>query len=375
MTEARAASSPVRPVLPGREASAEAAPAAPPSRVRLDAIDAARGVALVGMMMINIGVVRSQTWVDRVWTIPFGRASVLFVALAGVGMTLFLSSRRHGTRRWPVVVWRTVVLLLGGLALQLLTPAVGVILPTYGVLFLGALLWVRLPDRALAALTVLVLFAGPVLVLAHQLPDQHETRAGTLTDDPGTVIHSLVLSGPFPLLVWVVPFLAGMWLGRRDLRDPVTHRRLMLAGGVAAVGAFAVAQVSAMLLGARADRGWTRLLTGAAHGQMPLWLVSSIGSAAFVLGLLLWAWPRIRSWAMPVADLGRLALTLYVAHVLVIAAMGGRIESRLVGIPVTVALVAASTVAATLWVRRFGVGPLERVLRATWLTDRAGAGR
>lgn len=346
-------------------------PDSTPRRGRLDAVDAARGVALIGMMMINIGTVSTATVLDRIWTLPFGRASILFVTLAGVGMTLFLTSPRHSSRRWPVVLWRTSVLLLGGLALQLLTPAVGVILPTYGFLFLGALLWVRLPDRVLLALTSVMLVLGPVLVLAHQLPGEHKTKAATLTDDPGTVVHSLFLSGPFPVLVWVVPFLAGMWLGRRDLRDPRVHRRLMVLGGSAAVLGLVAAQVSAALLGARADSGWTRLLTGAAHGQMPLWLVSSVGSAGFVIGLLSWAWPRVRSWAMPLADLGRLALTLYVAHVLLIAAMGGRIDSRLVGIPVTIGLVVVFGVVATVWVRRVGVGPLERVLRATWLTERS----
>jgi len=166
-----------------------------------------------------------------------------------------------------------------------------------------------------------------------------------------------------------VPFLVGMWLGRRDLRSARVQHTLIVAGGVAATVAFVASQASAALLGAEADTGWPRLLTGAAHGQMPLWLVSSVGSAAFVIGLLLWAWPRICRWALPLAHVGQLAFTLYVAHFLVIAAMGGRIDSRVVGAPVTVGLFVAFTVAATLWVRSLGTGPLERILRAGWLTN------
>lgn len=336
---------------------------------RLEAIDAARGLALIGMMMINLGTVRSEGWFNTLWTLPFGRASILFVVLAGLGMSLFFASRRQYARRWPVLMWRALIFLVGGLALQILTPAVSVILPTYGVLFLAALLWDRLSDRALAAFTILMLVVGPVVVQGHQIPGEHKTRMPTLGEAPSTVIHSLFLSGAYPLFVWVVPFLAGMWLGRRDLRDRQLQRRLMLGGAAASVLAFVASQVSSLLLGAEADFGWKRLLTGAAHGQMPLWLVSSIGSAAFVIGAALWFWPKVRSRSLPLAYVGQLAFTLYVTHFLVIAAMGGRIDSRLVGVPVTIGLVLAFTAAATLWLRHWGVGPLERMLRARWLTD------
>ncbi|WP_084108457.1 DUF418 domain-containing protein [Knoellia aerolata] len=353
------------------EAHASVSPPQSPPRhtTRLLAIDAARGLALIGMMMINLGTVRSDGWFNKVWTLPFGRASILFVMLAGLGMSLFLSSRRSHAHRWPVLVWRALIFLMLGLALQVLTPAVSVILPTYGVLFLGALLWRRLPGRALVAAAAAMLVIGPIVVLAHQIPGEHKTRMPTLGESPGTILHSLFLSGAYPLLVWVVPFLVGMWLGRQDLRNVALQHRLVVGGAVAAAVAFVIGQASAWMLGARADSGWARLLTGAAHGQMPLWLVSSIGSASFVVGSALLLWPRMSKWALPLAYVGQLAFTLYVAHFFFIAAMGGRIESRLVGVPVTIALVLLFAAAATLWVRRWGTGPLERVLRATWLAN------
>ena len=263
----------------------------------------------------------------------------------------------------------------GGLTLQLLTPAVSVILPTYGALFLAALVWRRLPDRWLLGLAGILLIVGPVLFQAHQNPVQHENRMPSLADSPGTLLHALVLSGPYPLFVWVVPFLMGMWIGRQELRDSRFQRRMMVGGGIAAVLGFSIGQVTSAVFGTQADSGWTRLLTGAAHGQMPLWLVSSIGSAVLAAGALLLFWPRISGWLLPLAHVGQLAFTLYVAHFFVIAAMGGRVDSRLVGIAVTLALLTVFTVAATLWVRRFGLGPLERLLRASWIANisRGGA--
>ena len=339
-----------------------------PNARRLISLDAARGVALFGMVMINLSVVRTDTVLDRVWTVPFGRASILFVVLAGVGVTLFLGARRAEARRWPVLAWRAAVFAVLGLSLQLLTPAVSVILPSYGLLFVGALLWHRLPDRALAIVIVGALVVGPVLFQVHQNPGQHETRMPTLLDPPGPLLHSLFLSGPYPLVVWVVPFLCGMWLGRRELRAQRVQRRLVVYGGGATVLALVAAQLAADLLGRSPDAGWGRLLTGAAHGQMPLWLVSSVGSAAFVIGAMMLLWPKVERWARPLAHVGQLAFTLYVAHFLVIAAIGGRIDSRVPGIAITVVLLAAFTVAATWWVRSKGTGPLERLLRGRWLT-------
>lgn len=337
------------------------------SRHRIPAVDAARGTALFGMVMINVGVVRTDGWLDRLWTIPFGRASILFVVLAGVGMSMFFTSRSRDARRWPVLTWRALIFVVGGLSLQLLTPAVSVILPTYGAMFLGALLWRRLPDRLLLALAGVMLVVGPALFQAHQNPAQHENRMPTLTDSLGPLLHSLVLSGPYPLVVWVVPFLLGMWIGRQDLREAAVHRRMIVWGGMAAVIGFGVSQVSEAFLGTQADAGWTRLLTGAAHGQMPLWLVSSVGSAAFVIGALMLNWPKVTRWLHPLAAVGQLAFTLYVLHFFAIAAMGGRIDDRLLGIAVTVVLLGFFTAAATFWVRRYGSGPLERLLRARWM--------
>ncbi len=346
---------------------ASAAPPPTASSPRLGAIDAARGVALVGMMMINILTVRADGWFNKLWTIPLGRASVLFVLLAGLGMTLFLRSRQGQRSRAVLLGWRAAIFFLGGLSLQILTPAVSVILPTYGVLFLGALLWHRLSTKVLGGVALTMLVLGPVIVQGHQNTGEHKSRMPSLLDSPGDVLHSLFLSGAYPILVWVVPFLVGMLLARQDLRSRELHLRLIRWGATAAVLAFVAGQITTAALGTELESGWPRLLTGTAHSQMPLWLISSVGSAVFVLGVLLWAWPRLHRAARPLADLGRLAFTFYVAHFLVIAALGGRIDVRVVGVPITVGLVLVFGIFATVWVRRLGIGPLERALRASWL--------
>lgn len=134
---------------------------------RLHAIDAARGVALAGMIVINVGPTSPETLAERLYLLPYGRASILFVVVAGIGMGLFLRSRRTGLRPWPTLTWRAVLLVLGGLALQRMTDDIGVILPIYGVLFACAPALQRLAGRALIATAGLLTFAGPALLVAH----------------------------------------------------------------------------------------------------------------------------------------------------------------------------------------------------------------
>ncbi|GGC16153.1 DUF418 domain-containing protein [Cellulomonas carbonis] len=343
-------------------------PAHAPPR-RLLGIDAARGIALLGMIVVNVGPVEGEGALHRLYLLPYGRASVLFVVIAGIGMGFMLRSRRGERRRWPTVAWRAGLLLVGGLALQLVTDDVSVILPVYGVLFLLALVLQRAPTSLLLGLALTMTLVGPVLYVGHVVLEggEHLTEPLELGDPVGTVLHGLVLSGRYPLVTWCVPFLVGLWLARLDLRDADVLRRMMLWGGLLAVAGFALSQVSRSALGREADVGLGRLLTGAAHGQMPLWLVSSVAGAVFVVGLMVVVAPRVPRLAAPLADAGGLALTLYVLHVLVLAAVKPPDGFTLAqGMAVSLALSVSFLVAAVGWRRLVGTGPLEVLLRASW---------
>ncbi|WP_181009928.1 DUF418 domain-containing protein [Ornithinimicrobium sufpigmenti] len=320
------------------------------------------------MIIVNVGPLPATSFLHRLYLLPYGRASVLFVTVAGLGMGYLLTSRRD--RLWPDLLWRVVLLFTLGLALQTMTDRVSIILQTYAVLFLFApLLW-RLPSRALAAVAAIVMVLGPGLIVYHDLvhPWHKGLQGVSVTTPPDDLVFSLTLSGPYPLASWTVPFIVGLLLARVDLRRAQTTWRMVVWGAVAAVGGAAVAYANYAVLGERADTGPLRLLTGVAHGQMPLWLISSVGGAVLVIGACLrWqtAAPRIRS---VLADTGRFAFTAYVLHVVILALImpadgftpGG-------GIFVATALNAVIVGAAGLWSKTGRPGPLEWLLRKPWL--------
>lgn len=350
----------------------------PTTTARVVALDAARAVAILGMLVVNVGPRDDSGAAAMVIRAAHGRASLLFVLLAGIGVSLLTRrARQGGPTRWGTLVWRSALLLAAGLALQLLDHDVKVILPTYAVLFLVAVAATRLPDVGLLAGAGVATAVGPLVWIAGQRRAEFDMEPATLTSSPTDVLSSVLLTGPYPVVTWVAPFLLGMWLGRRDLTDRTLQVRLAAVGAVAAVGGMAASRALVGLVGQPAEEvGPDRLVSAVAHSQMPLWLVSGTGSAMLVVALALILVPRVAGLARPLVAVGQLSLTVYVAHLVVIAALvrpgpGSAAE----GLVVSLLIGVAATAFAVVWRARFRRGPLEALLRAPTLWPRGTARR
>jgi len=339
------------------------------ARARIGGVDAARALAVVGMVMVHVGPSprRAVTLAERLWAVPHGRASVLFVLLAGVGVSLL--DRGPRARTVARLLWRALVLLPLGLALQPLDHGALVILQYYALYFVVACVALPLGDRALLTAAVGVTVVGPVLRLAlwQAQPQWFAVGPTSLGDPPPVVVRNLIVSGSYPVVTWAAPLLFGMWLGRRDLRAPEVRAAMAAAGAATAVAAGLAGWLLEALLGAPAEApSWTQLVTARAHSEMPLWLVQATAIAATVLAACLVACDRRPRLLRPLVALGQLALTVYVAHLLVLAfAPGWLARDDVVGAAASVlrfAVVAAAAAAA--WTGLVGRGPLEVLLRA-----------
>lgn len=336
---------------------------------RLMALDAARAVAIIGMIAVNVGPRNGGGWAGHLYQIPLGRSSLLFMLLAGLGMSLLTRSARRpgGSVPWRTIVWRAALLTVGGLALQLMGHDVSVILPTYGLLFLLCLPLLKAPAAVLASAAAVLFAVGPVLWIAAQVAGGETYRfvPPTLADGPAEILHRIVLSGPYPALVWAVPFLVGMALGRADLGERSVQKRLAVWGGAAMVGGYLLYRLLVALVGEPGESiGFDRLVSGVNHSQMPLWLLSGTGSAALVLALFLLGGDAVARRLGPLVSVGRLSLTIYVGHLLLLA-MLVRPEPHALhqGILISAAISLAAVLFAALWTRRFRYGPLEALLR------------
>lgn len=310
-----------------------------PSPDRLVGIDVARCIALLGMVATHVlleftpeGDLTFSQWLAG------GRASALFAVLAGVSLALMTGRRDplHGQDRALAsagLAIRALMIAVLGLVLAALDSGLAIILTYYGVLFLLGLPFLALRARSLALLAAAWVVLAPIashLVRPELPPRGFESPAADQLVDPGQLASELLFTGYYPAIPWLAYLLAGMALGRCDLRD----RRLLSA---LAVGGLSLAIIATLVSRALVDPGvsdlyargmfgttpadgdWSWLLLVAPHSATPFDLAQTIGSALFVIAVCL-----LLERALPVAGrtflavlfgAGTMTLTLYSLHV------------------------------------------------------------
>ncbi len=189
----------------------------------------------------------------------------------------------------------------------------------------------------------------------------------------------LFYNGFHPVFPWMAFLLYGMILGRMDLQNISPRRRVM--GGAIAV-AVAAESVSWIL---------TETVAGSLHSvprsdiaflfgtqpmpPMPLYILAGAGTATIVITGCLEFREHVSNEDLlqPFVATGQMALSLYVAHVLL--GMGaleaiGRLEDQSPPFAMASALTFSvlSIGFSYLWLRRYSRSPLEQVMRT--LTDR-----
>ncbi|MEC9048605.1 MAG: heparan-alpha-glucosaminide N-acetyltransferase domain-containing protein [Planctomycetota bacterium] len=359
----------------------ESSPPRAPS-TRLDGLDVARGIAFTGMVLVNYGVVmamggRNPAWIRELREACTGRAAALFVLLAGAGLALMVAraaardpGRGAGEAR-RVYARRALALLVGGYAFYPFWE--GDILHYYGVyLALGALL-APLRSRWLLLLAI-VAVGGFVAIYQWWIPYRWSDVLMPSFWTWAGQAKNLFYNGWHPLFPWFAFFLTGMAVGRLPLGRLGVQLTLAFAGAALACAShYGSAAVIDSLREGDLPRYTTAPLISLFGTSClppgPLYVLEAIGTALCVIGAasLFARAPRLL-W-LPAARVGRLALTLYVAHVVVglglWEALGGR-EGR--GDLEEVFrwwlwTVVASLAFATLWLQWLRRGPLELVLR------------
>lgn len=204
---------------------------------RLMGIDVARGLAVFGMIGAHAGIATSFSWTDPVsWTaLVEGRSSILFAVVAGISVALATGSgvRPHGEALRSArlrMAGRALAVLAIGLLLEMLGTNIAVILPVYGVLFLVVIPFLGLRRRTLLLGAAVIAVVGPVAILT--------ARALALGGAGGGV--DFLLSGSYPLTVWLPLMLLGMAVGRSRLDDVRTALALVGVGAVLAVTGYGV---------------------------------------------------------------------------------------------------------------------------------------
>ncbi len=358
---------------------------------RVPGFDIARALAIFGMVIVNFKVVMvSQqgngllTWLAGLLE---GRASALFVVLAGVGITFLTNKARCTKDRNSIraarknLVRRGFLLIAIGLAFTPIWPAD--ILHFYGFYFLVAAFIFEVSNKYLLILCAVVISLFPILLLLFDYEKGWDwsslTYHGFWTMD-GMIRH-ILFNGFHPVVPWCAFLIFGMWLGRLDLSNPASQRRMLgwsLGAWITTEFTFFAVRWSLGLLesGSNSNPEINSLLSTAIIPPMPQYLIAS-GSLATVVIILCvqlsekYSDVRITRW---LTLTGKQALTLYVAHVII--GMGvlealGLLENRTIEFALlsATAFFSLGMVYSVWWPKHFSAGPLEWLFRK--LTNRA----
>ena len=332
---------------------------------RLHGIDAARGLALLGMMATHLlptfesNAELTPTWIGLTFS---GRAAALFAVLAGVGLALStgkhrplqgpdLSAARRGIALRALVI-AAVGLTLGGLEVNL-----AIILVHYAVLFLCVLPFLGMGLKRLCAWAGGWILGSPVLayllrpwLLAAEPPLKlgHNPSWEDLAT-PSRLLTDLFFTGYYPVFQWLSYLLVGLIVGRLVLARAMLPVVLLVAGSVVAVLAKTLGVTAMESWGGRAaledvlnspgyplgsvlqvnltgipqEGSWWWLASAAPHSATTLDLLHTSAVAVAVIGACLLL-GRLAEWVdldllLPLRGAGAMTLTLYTVHVWVVS--------------------------------------------------------
>ena len=313
---------------------------------RVVVLDALRGFALGGILLVNIpwqiitirmpsGPASGGRYLaaDLLEYLVTGRFFPIFSFLFGVSFALFLDSAAARSRHPRLVLLRRLVLLgLLGIAHQQLHPG--------------------------EALTPYAIFGVLVLLPASWLPRR------VMLPLAGVALAAGVLAGGGLLLIPAL-FLLGLSAVRYGIIGTLSHRRT---------------QIAVLFAGTATAAVLATLWEAAGGGERVAAAAGLVGAVAYSTGLLLILGTRPGAVLQRfLAPLGRMALTNYVTATVVVAVAGplaGLRHSADYGrmIALAVLILAAQAVFSRYWLARHRYGPLEWLWRCgTWWTAYPGS--
>lgn len=335
---------------------------------RITGLDMARAVAILGMIATHVFPLMESDASGAVWPTWVGAgltgvSSGLFVVLAGVGISLMTKNPTNVFTSRVQLSLRALVLVMLGLLLGWAGSNIAIILVHYGVLFVLAMWFITLSQRALTITAITWVVLAPVMhgvfTRFMQLQAGGTTayvenwrlwNSPTLLDvvqDPLLTLWDIFFTGYYPVISFLGYVLLGMALGRAKLQKPSTGIKLLIFGTVTYMACRglaawlltddAFATRVAQATGVPSEQLSAMTTTGASintdflagdpywfglavpHSGAPLDIYSTAGAAVAIIGLflLISRVGAVRKLLMPLTATGMVALTAYTIHVVV----------------------------------------------------------
>lgn len=352
---------------------------------RVIGFDLARALAIFGMVIVNFKIAMNAE-TGNALLMSFagvfeGRASALFVILAGIGVTFITNKARSSSDRSFILKTRLLIVKRGALLIVVglvFTPIWEAdILHFYGFYFLIAAAIFTVNDKTLLCLSALIMVLFPALMLLFNYDQNWNWETLTYENiwSVDGMIRHILFNGFHPVFPWSAFLFFGMWLGRLDLSQVFLRRKLFFGSVIILLiteGSFYLIRA---IIGADGTLGMTSeevalLFSTSIIPPLPQYIISAGSSAVITLVTCLSISERYSksSIIQRLSQTGKMSLTLYIAHVII--GMGvleslGMLENQTINVSLFNALVFCvfGIIFSVTWIRFFNIGPLEWLFR------------
>lgn len=355
---------------------------------RIIGIDVARAFAIIGMILVNFKMIFGQQ--GNSWLIDFtalfeGKAAALFVVLAGVGIAFMTNTAVKNNdevklRQARIKIFkRALLLFIIGLSYIMIWPAD--ILHFYGIYMLLTILFLKGKTSHIIIGITSCLLVYPILMFWIDYDTGWNFNDFTYLDfwTINGFIRNLFYNGFHPVIPWTAFMLLGLWFGRQDLTNDKFIKRTFIISLFSAIGMQFFSKFLIYFLSGGNETIITELVPVLGTSPMPplpIYLFSSSSIALCIICSCIWFAKRIHNSfvIMVLKSTGQLALTFYVAHIIIGVGAVELLSTNVLGMfsiefSVIYAIVFSilCMVFAIVWLRYKKQGPLEWILRK--LTD------
>ncbi len=347
---------------------------------RIKGFDYARAFAILGMMLVNYSIVFNQNIVKYEILSRFiaafqGRAAAVFVILAGIGIGLMTHSsyvskdRLERNKQRLTLLKRAIFLFIFGLLLYLIFDWTADILHYYGVYMAAIVFFIFMRTKTLVILATVTTTIGSILQLFFDYSQGWNSAfdhySGFFTVHG--FLRNTFFNGYHPFFPWFAFLLFGLALSRLNFRDQKKMKQVTL---VALIIAIVIELISLGLIKYFGDTEMAiYIFDTKPMNPTALYIFASTAWAIFFIGLCVCIDQREThsKGYLLIANGGKMALTHYLIHVLVIVLMQMidqlAYHDEIFVIGISLVTFVCMLLFSQIWHRKFDRGPIELLMR------------
>lgn len=346
----------------------------PSPNQRIIGLDFARGIAVWGMILMNFKIVMSDDTsgvLGKVTHFMEGHYGVMFVVLAGIGISLFMKkaiasgNKKLIMEKKLILLKRSCFLVVIGLLFSFIWQAD--ILHYYGFYIVIGAICVNLSKKALWILIALFTLAFPLLFLTISYEAGWDWSALTYVEFwsvRGFIRHTF-FNGFHPVFPWISFLLVGILFGRLEFSSK-NLRKYLVISILVAVGA----EVLSYILVSNTSEPLSYLFSRDAMPPAPLFVIAGAAEGFIMIIISIYISKILEKSKLikPVVFTGQMVLSHYILHVFIglgLLEMVGRMRGQTLIFSVIYSTVyfGFSVWFSFLWGRKFKRGPFELVMR------------